>query len=348
MDSQNIFKAFIAGVDPNTPLKEVKQFLSRNFEGVTQVTTKRKNRSGFLFVRFNNKEQLKRFLEIRTFIFQGRILTVKPFLEGKELEQFREKLLQRRIFVKNLPINWNDKDLHIFFSQFGKIDSAYIVYNRKTKISRQFGYVLTATKGLADFLHNEETFEVEDQLLLVRKHKSITKKSIDPGKRSNSYSPDQDSGINFPIKSEVNKYREWFGLYQNNTQYNPNQYLQFGQINPFMKNDPEFMGSKEFCKIQRNKPIPLRKKRIQNIILGRPHEINMVSKQKNWTKIHLSSSKKVSTKEHTSFRLLRKIDQNHFQINLRFTKRRHKGHPYLDLSWYLKQLSPLNQEPKDF
>lgn len=102
--------------------------------------------------------------------FRGRTLTIKPYYKGAELTKFRESLLQKRLFVKRIPSFWTDVDLLNFFKAYGEIDSAYIVYDKATKKSRQFGYVVTASVELADTLAGIGTFERKDGQLIVQKH----------------------------------------------------------------------------------------------------------------------------------------------------------------------------------
>lgn len=193
MSNTHVLKAFLAGVNPSTPLSQLRAFLYRNFEGITQVKSSHQKRQGYVFVHFKNKQFLEAFVKIKSFIFHGRTLTVKPYLTGNQLVEFKSELQQRRIFVKHLPFNWNDSDLERFFSQYGKIDSAYVVYNKKTRFSRQFGYVVTATKELADYIDYQKHFEVNGRFIFAQKHHSSHKKIFGPSHR-NHESSYNDSG----------------------------------------------------------------------------------------------------------------------------------------------------------
>lgn len=170
--SENILKAFLTGIDPSTPHNTLSTFLSSKIEGVTAVKTDLRKRQGYVFVHFEEEQKLKNFLKIKTLMFGKRKLTIKPYLKGDALRKFKQDLLDRRLFVKHLPSNWRDSDLENFFKKFGEIDSAYIVYDKITNNSRQFGYVMTETQELAEKIHKMKEIEVEGQTLFVRKHMS--------------------------------------------------------------------------------------------------------------------------------------------------------------------------------
>lgn len=338
MSNHHVLKAFLTGVNPSTPHQVLKTFLCNNFEGVTQVKTDPRKRQGYVFVHFMNKQLLEDFLQIRTFIFQGRKLTIKPYLKGEELRKFKEELLQRRIFVKHLPFNWNDDDLEHFFTQFGKIDSAYIVFDKKTKFSRQFGYVITATKELADYIHSLRTFEVEGRTLLVRKHNSCVQQRDSPNKRNDTTR--QGSSINY----KENSVRVYNDSRPSENQIQWHQNSKISQIRQLMENDPEYQQFKSFKERYKNRIQPRHPKQIPNFIQKEHNSKGKFTKHNSQTQ-QPTIQEEDSQKEHTSFSNLLKIERNHFQTNIRFKQRRSKGHPYLDLSMYLNQLiSDLSQQ----
>lgn len=47
-----------------------------------------------------------------------------------------------RLFVSNLPWTANSQKLKNYFSKFGQINSANIVFDRKTGLSRGYGFVI--------------------------------------------------------------------------------------------------------------------------------------------------------------------------------------------------------------
>lgn len=86
----------------------------------------------------------------------GRPIEVKKLIVDKsELEEHTQSLNDRKVFVSNLPKKLTDVQLHQFFSQYGKVELAYIIKHHKDGKSKGFGFVL---------YHNKEDKEAVTQL----------------------------------------------------------------------------------------------------------------------------------------------------------------------------------------
>ena len=134
--NDQIFKAFLSGVDPSMQHSELTKFLKTLFQGILYVKTDSKKKQGYVFVHLKTQKDLECFLAEKSLNFKGRTLTVKPYFKGSELTKFKDDLRQKRLFVKRIPSSWKDEDLLQYFEQFGEIDSAYIVFDKTTKKSR--------------------------------------------------------------------------------------------------------------------------------------------------------------------------------------------------------------------
>jgi len=58
--------------------------------------------------------------------FKGKKLTFKPFLEGNQLQNHLEDFNSKRIFIKNLPNDINNKQFINLISEYGKFETAYL------------------------------------------------------------------------------------------------------------------------------------------------------------------------------------------------------------------------------
>jgi RNA recognition motif-containing protein len=56
---------------------------------------------------------------------------------------------EREIFVGGLPLDTNDNDLVLFFSRWGHVEGARVMYYRSTGVSRRFGFVRFANVHVA-------------------------------------------------------------------------------------------------------------------------------------------------------------------------------------------------------
>jgi len=79
-------------------------------------------------------------------------LSMKACIEGRQLDvtlahglELRNSTIQRqklhKIFVKNLPLEFDDKSLANLFLKYGTVKKAYVIYHYNTKISKRYGYV---------------------------------------------------------------------------------------------------------------------------------------------------------------------------------------------------------------
>lgn len=73
------------------------------------------------------------------------------------------------IFIANLDWSITSEDLMATFSSFGKVEYAHVVYERKTKRSRGFGYVeMESTEEAIRAIEALNGMEVNDRKLDVK------------------------------------------------------------------------------------------------------------------------------------------------------------------------------------
>lgn len=70
----------------------------------------------------------------------GRLITCRPYLDGKEKVKYLKSLNKRRIFITGLNSRWSDQEIFGFFSLYWEIEKAYAIRNSRN-VSRGFGYV---------------------------------------------------------------------------------------------------------------------------------------------------------------------------------------------------------------
>lgn len=185
--------AFLTGLGPAIKLPELIQSLQQRHTGITAFSKLPKRRTGYTFIAFEDEDSLNNFIAVKDFKFKGRTLSIKPYLTGDKLESFKEDLNKRRLFVNLIPLEWEDADLNSYFSTFGEMESAFIIKDRKTKISKGFGYVITKELSLANKLAETNSFDLPDGTHLVAwKHKVRKNKGADLKKKS---APSKKRGV---------------------------------------------------------------------------------------------------------------------------------------------------------
>lgn len=73
-----------------------------------------------------------------------------------------------KLFVGNLPWTIGSRELKAYFSEFGHVVSATVVFDRNTGLSRGYGFVLFGTRGGYDSATNKQTHTLEGNVLSVQ------------------------------------------------------------------------------------------------------------------------------------------------------------------------------------
>jgi len=95
---------------------------------------------GFAFVKFHSSQTVELVLAEKQFIM-GREVECR-LSYGKKYNQVDMEInSKRKLYVSDLSAEDKNEDLENYFSRFGKIDQAYIIFYPNTNISKCFGYV---------------------------------------------------------------------------------------------------------------------------------------------------------------------------------------------------------------
>ncbi|KDR10826.1 Heterogeneous nuclear ribonucleoprotein A/B [Zootermopsis nevadensis] len=73
-----------------------------------------------------------------------------------------------KLFVGNLPWTIGNRELKAYFSEFGHVVSATVVFDRNTGMSRGYGFVLFSTQGGYDSVTNRHNHILEGNILSVQ------------------------------------------------------------------------------------------------------------------------------------------------------------------------------------
>ncbi|KAJ8504108.1 hypothetical protein OPV22_004994 [Ensete ventricosum] len=90
--------------------------------------------------------------------------------EGEEEEAYVEPPEEAKLFVGNLPYDFDSEKLAHLFEEAGVVEVAEVIYNRQTDQSRGFGFVTMSTIEEADkAVEMFHRYEVSGRLLTVNK-----------------------------------------------------------------------------------------------------------------------------------------------------------------------------------
>ena len=133
---------FLSGLSGISNEKGILSYLRSRVRGVIGISFPKKPSSGYAFVTMKDEAAKQQILRAKNLKYKKRELKAKEFLSGSKLSKFKSTLNNRRLFVCSLPVSTKDSELIEFFSEFGEVETAYLIRDRITKKPKSFGYVL--------------------------------------------------------------------------------------------------------------------------------------------------------------------------------------------------------------
>jgi RNA recognition motif-containing protein len=97
-----------------------------------------------------------------------------------------------KVFIRNLPWTVSSHELRTYFSQFGFVTRATVLYNNDTGLSRGFGYVDFNKREAFEAVMSQPQHTLEGQRLRVEEGSS----------RRRQHNKDDSSPMNFNKKRE--------------------------------------------------------------------------------------------------------------------------------------------------
>lgn len=74
----------------------------------------------------------------------------------------------QRLFVGNLPWTVGTRELQLYFSKFGPIQQAIVIFDRKTGISKGYGFITYGTRDGYNSAANKQVHHLEGRVLTVQ------------------------------------------------------------------------------------------------------------------------------------------------------------------------------------
>ena len=125
---------------------------------------------GFGFVRCSSRSDMLKLISLNSRLeFRGRLLTLRQFKTGKELQEEIDEFNERRVFVGNICSTVQLDELWHLFSKYGPIENVYLVNDEGSKKSK-FGYVIMKqTKDADNILYDRSGIYYKERLLSISK-----------------------------------------------------------------------------------------------------------------------------------------------------------------------------------
>lgn len=73
-----------------------------------------------------------------------------------------------KLFVSNLPWTIGNTELKYYFSQFGPIAHARVIFNRETGLSKQYGFLEIIDKNTYESILNREQHKLDGKVINIK------------------------------------------------------------------------------------------------------------------------------------------------------------------------------------
>lgn len=129
---KKVYKVFLTGYSTqNLTNRKLEEALRGKVEGFVSAAIPSKSYQGYAFIQVRDKASLQILLKKKKVMVNGERFLIKPYKKGKALGKFKESVVQRKVFLHNIPLHWNNTKLFQLFSKFGAVEDAFICKNVK-------------------------------------------------------------------------------------------------------------------------------------------------------------------------------------------------------------------------
>ena len=145
MAESQTYKLFIGGFKCDTTHQEIYQFFNKIGPCKIELKMKRKSKIislGYCYLTTKDKGMHSKLLNAGKIFFEDRLVEIKPFLRGDELDKFYEEFNARRVQVYDIPKSTTNEELKIYFSEFGPVENAYTIHDFRCSGEKINGFVL--------------------------------------------------------------------------------------------------------------------------------------------------------------------------------------------------------------
>jgi len=147
----NQTKLFIGCLPQKISRKDIKDYFSKygNIEKIHLEIKKTADCHSHLInacLTCSSKAMAQKILAYKPHNIQGCNLKVVPYMEESDLEKHINSFRRRRLYLNHLPMVLSNEELFEVFSQYGQVNKAYTVPEKKKKCNWKKGYVIFEDK----------------------------------------------------------------------------------------------------------------------------------------------------------------------------------------------------------
>ena len=152
---------FIGGLKPFITRENIQSHFAKYGEISNikmKIQAKTKTNKGYAFIVFKENAVLEKVLE-ESHSFGGRQVECKITYGGEFNRLDRIEAARSKVFVRNLTRQTTSKDLVDYFSKYGPLKHAYVIYEPDTNVSKCIGIVHFENRKSARKALKRETIE---------------------------------------------------------------------------------------------------------------------------------------------------------------------------------------------
>lgn len=214
--AQKVWKLYLGGIPVNLNEAQLSEILEKtvdNFKVHIMINHEQGNSKGCGWLEVYSKKDFDNLLQNKVTV-NGKDLQIEEYLANEAERQKRMfESNERSIHVTNLPLEADNKDLEDYFSKFGKLNRAYIIFTLgEVKKSRGFGFVEFESKKVAAKVLEQDHIILGKAVSITQRYSkkdlklSKTKDSTKtPSNNPSSVSSKQKPASSYSIKSISNQ-----------------------------------------------------------------------------------------------------------------------------------------------
>lgn len=207
--TSEIFRIFVGSlsyeVDKNRLRECFKQY--GNIKKALVIRDQKTGQSkGYGFITFSCRSSFEAAMENPTYV-NGRVADCHPVMTKGALKEQEQRDLSNKLFVGGISQSTKSEDLHHYFSRFGRIREARVLYDGKTGKSRGFGFILFEKDAAVDQVFTIQEHKIKKKIVEIKRFSKETRATCQGSDTydydSQAYSPQESSRQeNRPTKGE--------------------------------------------------------------------------------------------------------------------------------------------------
>lgn len=203
---QTSWKLYLGGIPVSLSEEELSKIFNAEIDQFVLTIMKNPeqgNSKGCGFIEVFSKQDFKKLMKAKIEI-GGQSLQIEEYISNEE--ERKKKMFEnneKSIHVGGLPLEASKEDLEEYFSQFGKITRAYIIFSLgQEKKSRGFGFLQFSSKKTAKKVLKMTHKILDKEITVSQRH---TKREIKTGKHKDSTKAASITGSSLSSKSKAMK-----------------------------------------------------------------------------------------------------------------------------------------------